>query len=173
MQFSVVMQFIAMTILAILKLNITTFANSDHLCDWINDGWCDENCRKSDECFGDFDDCNCNNTYAESNCEQLYNAFTLLMTDTETEIYNGIIEETVSLDGFCSTWDFVFGIFESYESGITTIGDEFETWQTQNKSCQWLFNHTDLNIHELIYIARDALALSQSKAAQINCTSCM
>ena len=163
-------------------INDSININSNYLCqiNWIDDLWCDENCRKSDECFGDFDDCQCNNSNinGEINCFRLYDTFSLI-TDTETEIHNGIIEKTVSLNGFCQTWEYAFEVFQNWATDVTYFGDEIEKWRQEDKSCQWLFNQTDLNnndyidIHEIIYLARNALSLSESKAKQINCTSCM
>ena len=53
--------------------------------------------------------------------------------------------------------------------------------KAENKTCQWFFNQTHSNndnyvdVHELVYVARDALPvrLSNLKAQQINCTACM
>ena len=134
------------------------------LCEtsWINDGWCDENCRHSDSCFNDGNDCECQST-SDSYCLLLYAIY------SELADYNDESNEYIlGYESFCAYWDLI---------------KLYENWRDlniENGSCSYGFEYfdrdldDDVDMHEIIYGLRsippyNATAL---KASQINCTVC-
>ena len=128
---------------------------------WINDGWCDENCRSSDECFNDGNDCICEqNTY----CQQFYSMFSSLADDTITD------GTYVSLDGFCSLYTWLPALFPAIEQYI------------EGYNCSTLFNILDrdndtfIDFYEFGHAANEFSPdynLTEAKLNQLNCSSCI
>ena len=69
--------------------------NNSLLCqiNWINDGWCDNNCRMSESCFYDANDCNCDQ---DTQCGVIYSFFAVFR---DTTITDGTY---VTKEGFCA-----------------------------------------------------------------------
>ena len=80
-------------------------------------------------------------------------------------------DDLVSNGELCSFYEY-FGLVEQW-------AEAFYQWNANNETCNSTFNAMDLNndtfvdINEIIYIVRDFFELSDVKASQINCSSCL
>ena len=163
-----------------IKFNASIFGDDATYCDsdtklcyieWIDDGWCDENCRIKDTCFYDHNDCVCSQ---ETKCYQLYNAF------MQFDDSNQNAEPSISYEGICSLWNFLeqFDIVDSESVGGFGILLEWrQFWE--NTTCDVVFNSLDLNNNSVVQFNEVLYAMqgydgtdTEEKASQINCTSC-
>ena len=163
--------------------NISIFGNNATYCDketklcpieWINDGWCDDNCRLNEECFYDYNDCICD---ADKHCYPIYKLVMPFMDTTFINNETNRVEQAASYDHACTLWD-------NFRVLVNTGADLEEPkfvieWAQQNQTCDFVFDRLDLNnnsfiqFHELLLYGRDYYGYSEAKAQQINCTSCM
>ena len=139
-----------------------------HLCliDWIDDGWCDNNCKRKQSCFYDANDCDCSNV--ENYCQQafgMFDAFDDATTD-EGDYY-------VSFAGFCNVWS-LLAIY---------VSELFYEQFIEPYNCTTAFgmidmdNNTYIDLYEFIYILNtyeviEGVALTDTKYQQLNCSNC-
>ena len=137
-----------------------------YLCkyDWVDDGWCDNNCRHSESCSYDGDDCDCSDG---SLCYEYYTKYFTLIGS-----YNPGGSPYAELDEVCAYWQFL----SVATQGVSAVVDE---WLINNVSCSEAFKQLDTNNdslidpHELIYVFYEILFIPFDKVIQINCTNCV
>ena len=140
------------------SIKAENYVSSLCVTSWVNDGWCDQNCRNIDSCNYDSTDCSCD--VDETWCDDVYNYFSVAANAE-------IADDLVNYDELCSIWDVLIGL--GY--------DELLPWS--NLTCNQTFHDTDRNkddfidINELIYSAREFFSISDEKADQINCSVCL
>ena len=148
--------------------DINNDINNTNLCEiiWINDGWCDDNCRHSQSCFYDANDCDCSNI--DNYCQQGFEFFQPFV-DTITD--QG--DNYVSLAGFCVIWN----------SLSDFIDPNFAEEYIEPYNCTTSFDMIDkddnqyIDLYEFIYILNTfeliaGAELTETKYQQIDCSTC-
>ena len=174
-------------------ITISNSSNNTHLLcevEWVNDKWCDNNCRTNKDCFYDGDDCQCSTSgYVETfnNC-QLYDTLrdtvTSLTGNTNDGKYDGY---TTYLDEYCFLWGWI-EYLEQQNGDCTSITDAANTpiekamyltfcdTYNQYNNCTQAFQALDINndnqtdIDEYLINFAAQLNITEQKAAQINCS---
>ena len=128
--------------------------NKSQLCDisWVNDGWCDTNCRFSETCLNDGNDCQCENV---NPCWFLYKVMDNVVDDGDV----------LGFDEFCEDWQSL------------TLNQE-NLLNIENSSCSYVFEYFDKNgddgvdVNEIIYAMRSfpEINATEIKARQIDCS---
>ena len=162
------------------NINSNLTINQTYLCpiSWINDDWCDENCRTSDECFHDANDCTCDETM----CAELFSFFDHY-SDYDLTTQDGELAAYISHDGFCAVWELIFNYYS----------DSLQNWLDGLKyndridptNCTTFFilvdddNNNFVDFTETVNFVAGILGNFDNtaeyliKSKQINCTSCL
>ena len=139
------------------------------LCEivWIGDGWCDDNCRYSESCFYDANDCNCDSS--DNYCREWFSSFSQTFADTISD--DG--DYYMSLNGFCDIWIMI----------PTFVKDEFVEEYIEPYNCSTAFSMIDIDnsgyidFYEFIYVLNvyeviEGVEITDAKYQQINCSMC-
>ena len=142
-----------------------TIANACEI-DWIDDGWCDDDCRKIESCFYDANDCSNVDNY----CRKAFDIFDIVddATTNQGDYY-------LSFTGFCDTWNTL--------AEFCSVNQEFIQEYIDPYNCTTAFdmidkdNNTYIDLYEFIYIVNAfqlvEVELTETKYQQINCSSCL
>ena len=143
--------------------------------DWVNDKWCDNNCRISDECFNDGDDCQCiQDTDNENFCQTLLDAIETLFGISETD--NSI---RITIDNICSLWTWLAGSQNSRQTDALNLESflmEYYSFYIQFPNCTMAFEQLDINdddylvLSEMLGILDQEYGFTDNRASQINCS---
>ena len=137
-------------------------SSNDILCNssWVGNLWCDENCRYSEDCNYDGDDCICDEYNDNSLCDDLYTYFSIVANSDTAD-------DKVTMNELCSYWDYIE--YFDYEG--------FEKWVDQE--CNATFIENDINndgvitLNEMLVAFHDFVGISIQEAMQVNCTVCL
>ena len=147
-----------------INVNVTYCQTS-----WVGDQWCDESCRSSENCANDDTDCDCSDT--SNYCNLLYSYIGIFWADYIDN--NG--DYQLTLDAICGIWNDVGMNYLNTILGTSNIVE----WYNANKTCLYAFDEMDLNMNNLVNVSeliiseRDTFYISEEKAYQVNCSSCV
>ena len=159
-----------------------TYCNDDHdelelcLVSWVDDKWCDNNCRASDSCFNDGNDCNCDDSSdSDSHCQTLLSLFGF-MADTTSDTGTLRISEA----GICGLWELLDIYHTSSTFGSTpletSVYKEIVNYYYQNGNCSDAFLVLDIDdnsyveMQEFVITFANGFNFTYERAVQVNCT---
>ena len=159
----------------------STYAHGECKISWINDGWCDDNCRSSESCFYDGNDCSC--VSSDNYCNEIYSLLKLLVVEDDNQADNGQLYLTQTQ--FCSGWEFAYNLYgDRLEEHFSQYSNSSLSYHNNNNNfaisnCTAVFILLDANddaivdIQEFMFVANALFNLTNEKSSQINCTSCV
>ena len=130
----------------------------EHGCNatWINDGWCDGNCRYIPQCG--YDENDCPSSSCEAECYSFYIIFEFVANSFTSDDY-------IAEDELCDDYHWTLLMFHQAQYGIYNCTQLMTMWDTNENGF--------VSYHETLIGLYQSLDISLEKTMQLDCSTCV